>query len=85
MEAISFLLLLFVAVPLKYLAHEPLAVRVIGPLHGLAFVAYIWLVIESAAAGAWRRPEALRLFVGTLLPFGTIFNEKLIRERLPES
>lgn len=68
-EGASFLVLLFIAMPLKYWAGLPLAVRVVGSLHGILFVLYVVLVF--AALGARRfdlRTAALALFA-SLLPF----------------
>lgn len=45
-EGVSFLVLLLIAMPLKYLAGMPVAVRYVGMAHGLLFVLYV-------AAGAW--------------------------------
>lgn len=79
LEALTWILLLAVAVPLKHLAGEPLAVRCIGPVHGLAFLAYWWLLIEEGSARGWSNRQLLRLGLGTLLPGGTLANEKKLQ------
>ena len=81
-EGVSFLLLLGIAMPLKYLAGWPLAVRVIGSAHGAMFIAFLW-----ALWGAWRRAGLpIRLgalvFVASLMPFGPfLIDERLARHR----
>ncbi|WP_375235410.1 DUF3817 domain-containing protein [Winogradskyella sp.] len=50
LEGISYLLLLFVAVPIKYLNGDPQYVKLLGMPHGLLFVAYIVLAI-------WLKPD----------------------------
>lgn len=67
-EATTLLLLVGVAVPLKHLADWPTAVQVLGPIHGLAFVAYLWLVLQSLGAGLLSRGEAVRLVLSAFVP-----------------
>lgn len=67
-EATTLLLLVGVAVPLKHLGDWPMAVRALGPIHGLAFVAYLWLVLQSLGAGFLSRGEAARLALCAFVP-----------------
>lgn len=67
-EATTLLLLVGVAVPLKHLGGWPAAVQVLGPIHGLAFVAYLWLVLQSLGAGLLSRGEAARLALSAFVP-----------------
>ncbi len=55
--------LIFVAMPLKYLADRPLLVETIGPIHGFAYMAYLVVVylLSSAARWSWRRTIAVML------------------------
>ena len=52
-EGISFLVLLFIAMPLKYLAGWPDAVRVVGMAHGVLFLLYLAAAIQVATARDW--------------------------------
>jgi integral membrane protein len=70
LEGISLATLLFVAVPLKHLAGLPGAVTVLGPLHGLLFLAYSWALVEATSAGALRPRQAVRLWAWSWAPFG---------------
>lgn len=70
-EGISFILLLFIAMPLKYAAGRPEFVRVIGMAHGILFILYILFLIRAAAAQGWGFGKMVILFVSTLVPFGT--------------
>lgn len=68
-EAVSYLVLLGVAMPLKYVWGMPMAVKIIGSIQGGLFVAFcvtLWLAIRHAA---WPLPRAAMLFVASLLPF----------------
>ncbi|MGQ0504622.1 MAG: DUF3817 domain-containing protein [Myxococcaceae bacterium] len=80
-EGISFVVLLFVAMPLKYFAGLPLAVRVIGSIHGLLFVLFLVALGRATVARAWPSSRALIAFGSSLLPFGTfVFDRSLHRE-----
>ncbi|MEM7284372.1 MAG: DUF3817 domain-containing protein [Pseudomonadota bacterium] len=78
-EAATLLALFCVAVPIKYIAGEPRLVSVLGPLHGLVFMAFLWLVVRSWAEGIINGMGALRLFVGALIPMGGFVNERWLR------
>ncbi|WP_407529001.1 DUF3817 domain-containing protein [Methylobacterium oryzisoli] len=67
-EATTLILLIGVAVPLKHLGEWPAGVRVLGPTHGFAFVAYLWLVLQSFGAGLVSRGEAGRLVLAAFVP-----------------
>lgn len=77
-EGISYLLLLFVAMPLKYGLGMDAAVRVVGMAHGVLFIAYVatlWL--------AWSRlgtTRGVQAFVLSLVPFGTFWLEGRLRQ-----
>jgi integral membrane protein len=58
LEASTLILLLFVAVPLKHRAGWPAAVAIVGPVHGLTFLAFVWIAVETAAGGECSRREA---------------------------
>jgi integral membrane protein len=52
-EGLSYVALLFIAMPLKYFADLPLAVRVVGMAHGVLFIAYVVLVALLLARGTF--------------------------------
>jgi integral membrane protein len=69
-EAVSFLLLLGVAMPLKYAAGMPMAVKVAGWIHGVLFVIFVVALVRVIRAARWPMGRAGMVFVGALLPFG---------------
>lgn len=71
LEGLTLLVLILVAVPLKYLAHWPLGVRIVGPVHGLAFLVYCWGLVESDLPSSQR----WRCFFGAFLP-GAVFSTR---------
>lgn len=69
-EGASFLVLVGVAMPLKHLFGLPLAVRVVGLVHGLLFVAYVVAVIDAYATRRLDGARAWLAILVALLPFG---------------
>jgi integral membrane protein len=69
-EGVSFLVLLGVAMPLKYLAGMPLAVKVAGWIHGLLFIAVCVVLARTARRLGWPRRRVAAVVVAALLPFG---------------
>jgi len=82
-EGVSFLVLLGIAMPLKYIWGHPEAVRVVGMAHGILFLLYLWAAIQAAVEHNWNWRRTLLLLVASLLPAGPFVVEaKLLR---PES
>jgi integral membrane protein len=71
-EGISFLVLLFIAMPLKYFANSPMAVTIIGGLHGVLFVIFVGLAWMVKKDFVW----FVKAFIASLLPFGTLVMDK---------
>jgi integral membrane protein len=69
-EGASFLLLLAVAMPLKYLAGQPLAVTIVGWMHGVLFMVFAIALLRVFLVARWSLPRAALVFVAALLPFG---------------
>ncbi len=69
-EGVSFLLLMGVAMPLKYFADMPLAVTYVGWVHGILFIAYCLTILMALVGGKISFPESVMAFVASLLPFG---------------
>lgn len=82
LEGVSFLVLLFVAMPLKYYAGLPVAVRVVGMTHGVLFVLFVFALLRVAMEHEWPLRRSLLAFVASLLPFGTLVFDKTIRSEI---
>lgn len=81
LEGISFLVLLGIAMPLKYLLGQPEAVRIVGMAHGLLFVAYVLLVLQVSLERSWSWRKALLALALSLVPLGTFWaDKKLFRD-----
>ncbi len=80
-EGISFLVLLGIAMPLKYAAGNPEPVRIFGWIHGVLFVLYLIAVLRAAQYGKWPVKWVLGAFIASLLPFGPfVFDHKVKRD-----
>lgn len=78
-EGISFLLLLGIAMPLKYWLGMPLAVTIVGAIHGGLFVLYIAVIMYVTLVKRWSILKAFLAVVSSVIPFGPfIFDKKLI-------
>lgn len=82
-EGISFLVLLGIAMPLKYLAHQPAAVKYVGWAHGLLFILYILALGRATAVQLWSPLRAAALFVASLVPGGTFVADRWLRQQVP--
>jgi integral membrane protein len=81
-EATTLLILLLVAVPLKHAMGYALATRIMGPVHGAAFIAYAWCVIATVSGGGnWTRRELARLIVAAFIPLGGFANAGFLRRK----
>lgn len=81
-EASTLLALLLVAVPLKHVLGYAIATRIMGPVHGAAFVGYAWCAIATVSGGGdWTRRELARLIVAAFIPFGGFANAGLLRRK----
>jgi integral membrane protein len=76
LEGISFIVLLGIAMPLKYFASMPLAVKYVGWAHGLLFISYILLAIPLFTRLKWPSDRVYGVGVASLLPFGTFVMER---------
>ncbi len=79
-EGISFLVLLLVAMPLKYLADLPMAVTVVGWAHGVLFVAFLALAYEVKTALGKNFLFLVKAFIASILPLGTFWLEREMRK-----
>ena len=77
-EGLSFLILLFIAMPLKYVFDQPLAVTYVGWAHGLLFIIYIYVVFPTASKLKWEFGRTFFALLASVLPLGPfIFDRNL--------
>jgi integral membrane protein len=76
LEGLSFLLLLFIAMPLKYVWEMPQMVQQIGMAHGVLFIVYVFGAIWLFKPLNWSFKELLIILGCSLIPFGPFYVEK---------
>jgi len=76
LEGISLLLLLFFAMPMKYIFDLPIYVRIVGMSHGLLFISYIILAIMIKIEENWSIKKMGIVCLASIVPFGTFYVEK---------
>lgn len=85
-EGVSFLLLLGVAMPLKYFAGLPEAVKWAGWLHGILFICYCFVIFGALVSGRISFAKSLLAFVAALIPLGPfLIDRKLAGDEAFES
>ncbi len=78
-EGISYLVLLLVAMPLKYIYDIPEAVKLVGMTHGALFTGYLILLAMAMEKYSWNIRYVIILFVASLIPFGTFHTDKKLK------
>jgi integral membrane protein len=78
----ALLALVFVAMPLKYLAHDESVISVVGPLHGSLYIVYLVVAFDLAHRNRWSVPQTLLLLLAGTVPFLTFVVERRITRRL---
>ncbi len=79
-EGVSFLVLLLIAMPLKYIWDQPLAVKYVGWAHGVLFMAYVGLAYYVKETLNWPWKKFILAFVAAWLPLGTFVYDKRLKK-----
>lgn len=83
LEGVSFLILLFIAMPLKYMMHMPAPVRIAGMIHGVLFLGFVFYLLQVRSEKNWTAKKALIAFVASLLPFGTfVLDARVLKKEM---
>jgi len=80
-EGVSFLTLLFVAMPMKYFMGMPEVVRVVGSIHGGLFLLYVSLLAMLHVRQRWSLMFSLYALVASVIPCGTFILDKHLRAK----
>ena len=83
-EGYSFLLLLFVAMPLKYLAGFPIATKIAGMIHGVLFIAFIYQLVIATEETPFTKKEAFIFFLASIIPFGSFYTDRICQAKINE-
>ncbi len=80
-EGVSFLTLLCIAMPMKYIMGMPEVVRVAGAIHGGLFLLYVGLLAVIHFRQRWSVMFSLYAFIASIVPFGTFVLDKQLRQK----
>ncbi len=80
-EGTSLLVLLFIAMPIKYFMGMPEAVKVVGWIHGLLFMLYVGVLIVLQVTQRWSFVFFVGAFLASIIPFGTFILDKQLRKK----
>jgi integral membrane protein len=81
LEGWSFIILLFIAMPVKYLLGWPYLVKYIGWAHGILFVAYSFLWLQCVIQYKWKFKFAAWAMLASFIPFGTFILDKQLKQQ----
>ncbi|CAN5425701.1 DUF3817 domain-containing protein [soil metagenome] len=73
MEGVSFLLLLFVTMPAKYILGIPEPNQIVGMAHGVLFILYIYVVFKASREFSWKYSQTFLALLASIVPFGTFW------------
>ncbi len=76
LEGISYILLLFIGVPLKYMAGNEVLVKTLGMPHGILFIGYIILAFFIKPDYKWNKKDFSIILLASVIPFGTFYVDK---------
>ena len=80
-EGLSYLLLVFIAMPIKYIGENPYPVKVLGMIHGVLFIIFMISLFETKRKESWDTGFMFQLFVLSLIPFGAFLIEKRVKPK----
>ena len=81
-EGISFIILIFIAMQLKYSFGYPMATKVVGMLHGLLVFAFIYQIIEAKKEDGFSLQETGLYSILSLIPFGSFYTDRLLAKKM---
>ncbi|MGB0837387.1 MAG: DUF3817 domain-containing protein [Flavobacteriaceae bacterium] len=76
LEGLSYLLLLFIATPIKYVLEDETYVKILGMPHGLLFIAYVILGVLLKDTMEWKGKAFITVLAASVIPFGTFYVDK---------
>ena len=79
-EGLSYLTLLFIAMPIKYIGGNPIPVKIVGMTHGLLFFLFIYCLYIVATECKWSKKFTIVAFISSLIPFGMFFLDKKLKK-----
>jgi len=83
LEGISLLVLIFIAVPLKYYAGNTAMVKALGPVHGALFLLFIFNTLSVGVEQQWKfKIITWKVLLACVIPFGTFYIDHQILSKM---
>ncbi|MCC9074222.1 DUF3817 domain-containing protein [Flavobacterium sp. F-65] len=83
LEGISLLILVFIAVPLKYFFNYPDGSKIMGTIHGFLFVLFIINTLSIGVEQKWQFKTTIwKVLLASIIPFGTFYIDRKILSKL---
>lgn len=82
-EGTSYILLLAVAMPLKYALDMPMMVKIVGRIHGGLTILFVFALLAVALTQRWSIVKSVVAFLSSLIPLGAFFFEARIKDEVP--
>ncbi|MDO7171429.1 DUF3817 domain-containing protein [Mariniflexile sp. AS56] len=76
LEGVSYILLLFIATPIKYFLNDPQYVKLLGMPHGILFIGYIIMAFMLKKESHWNTKQFAEIVIASIIPFGTFYIDK---------
>ncbi|MCB4797693.1 DUF3817 domain-containing protein [Neotamlana laminarinivorans] len=73
LEGVSYILLLFIATPIKYMSGNPEYVKLLGMPHGILFMLYVIFAIMLKKDYNWTNKQLFIVLIASVIPFGTFY------------
>ena len=85
LEGLSLLILVFIAMPIKYVLGNPSVVKSVGQMHGLLFLLFVFFAIKVSAEQDWIfKKTTWKVLLSSFIPFGTFYIDKQILSKIHE-
>ena len=79
LEGISLLVLMLIAVPMKYMFHNPAGSEVVGPIHGVLFLLFVFNTLSVGVEQRWKFATITwKVLLACIIPFGTFYIDRKI-------
>lgn len=83
LEGVTLLVLVFIAIPMKYHFENPIVSKVFGPIHGFLFIAYVGYTILFATKYKWSFKKIFWVSIASFFPFATFYVDKKVLAKIP--
>lgn len=85
LEGVSLLILVFVAVPLKYAANDPSVTKFMGPVHGALFLLFVFNTLSLGVEQQWKfRDTTWKVLLACIIPLGTFYIDQKILKNIKD-